>query len=121
MAGTTGRSGGWIFALAFLVGLGGPVRAAEDGLPPRPSGLDLLPANTVAVLTCADTNVLRDRFAGSSFYQMTQDQQLRPLIAALYGNMVDTLAKLQERLGVRFDELLNLTAGELTIAAVAPP
>lgn len=119
------RLGGMIGAGRLVLGvvaLGMAAGAAiAEGLPPRPSGLELLPANTVAVLTCADTNVLRDKFAESSFFQMTNDQQLRPLISALYGNLVDTVAQAQERLGLRFDELLELTAGELTLAAVAPP
>jgi hypothetical protein len=111
----------WFTCLARAASGQDPGPEAGPILPVRPAAIHLLPSNTVAIVTCADTGVLRERFARSSFYAMTEDPQVRPLISALYGNVVDTMAQLQERLGVRFEELLELAAGELTLAAVAPP
>ncbi len=101
-------------SLAMLVAMGSTARAE------RPPAAKLLPQNTVAVFSIADTPDLARRYKNTSAGRMSQDPQLKPLIGQLYGAIIEATAELEEQIGLSLTELLEIPQGEITVALVAP-
>jgi len=96
--------------------VGSGVSAAE-----RPSAERLLPDHTVAMLSVPSVPQLTERFLNSAIGKMSQDPQLRPVMAALYGSLSDLVGEAKDRVGLSLGEMLALPQGEVTVALVAPP
>jgi hypothetical protein len=103
--------------LAFLaaVSLLGASAPAE-----RPSSLELLPQNTVMLLSVVDAPDLAEHFMNTALGRMSQDPQLKPLVGHLYGSLSDAVQEAQEQIGLSLPELLAIPQGELTLATIAP-
>jgi hypothetical protein len=80
-----------------------------------------LPENTVLYLSIRDVPQTAERFKATAIGQMSQDPQLRPLIAHLYGELGEILAGWKDRAGLTLPEILALPQGELAGAMVALP
>lgn len=108
----------WAAAAVFaaVCGVGGGASAAE-----RPSAERLLPDHTVAMLSVPSVPQLTEHFFNSSIGKMSQDPQMRPLMAALYGSLSDLVGEAKDRVGLSLGEMLALPQGEATVALVAPP
>lgn len=87
----------------------------------RPSAERLLPDHTVAMLSVPSVPQLTEHFLNSAIGKMSQDPQLRPLMAALYGSLSDLVGEAKDRVGLSLGEMLALPQGEVTLALVAPP
>ena len=86
--------------------------------PSRPSAMKLLPKDTFAMVSIPDTRELTKRFMNTSTGRMSQDPQMKPLITALYGAVVDAAAEVEQELGLTISEILEIPQGELTVAFV---
>ena len=86
----------------------------------RPPSPKLLPDTTVALLAFPDVPELAERFMGTAMGRMTQDDQVKPLLTALYGSWLDSAAEFEEQIGLTLPELLAIPQGEVTVALVAP-
>jgi hypothetical protein len=84
----------------------------------RPAGHRLLPVDTVAYLRIADIRDLVSRFRETALGRIAREQQVRPLVAQLYGSANDAFQKVEDRVGLTLPELLSLPRGELTVALV---
>lgn len=91
-------------------------RGAEGA---RPPGSRLLPERTVAYVSVSHVPELARRFQNTSLGRMSRDPQVQPLVAHLYGTLVDAVAKFRDRIELGLPDLLSLPQGELTAAVVA--
>ncbi len=87
----------------------------------RPSAERLLPDHTVAMISVPSMPQLSEHFLNSAIGKMSQDPQLRPVMAALYGSLSDLVGEAKDRVGLSLGEMLALPQGEITLALVAPP
>src|SRR5439155_22042186 len=95
------------------------IPAANTAHAARPPAAELLPANTVAYVSVADTNELAKRFMKTSLGRMSQQEKMKPLVAQLYKEVQDLAAPLQDWIGLSLADLLAVPQGELTLAVVA--
>ncbi len=86
----------------------------------RPSTLKLLPKETLAFGSVADSKTLVEKFNTTNMGQMLQEPRIKPLIQQLYGNLRAEMAGVEEQLGVTLDELLTLPNGELAVGVIKP-
>jgi len=86
----------------------------------RPSGPELLPHSTLAMIRIADVPQLAERFQQIALGKVFQDPQMQPLVSRLYGAAQDAFGKNAERLGLPLDQLLSVPQGEICVAFVAP-
>jgi hypothetical protein len=86
----------------------------------RPSAANLLPENTVAYLSVADTNDLSKRFMQTALGRMSQQEKMKPLVAQVYKDIQELAAPLEEFIGLTLNDLLAVPQGEFTLAVVAP-
>ncbi len=105
------------FLVILLCIIGSGVSTA---LAKRPAAPELLPENTVMVLSVVDASDLSKRFMKTALGRMSQDPQLKPLVGHLYGSLSDAVNEAQEQVGLSLPELLAIPQGELTIALIAP-
>ncbi len=103
--------------------LGAILTAVIVATPPvwaaQPDHADLLPAETLAVLSVADVPELSQRFMNTAMGRMGRDPQLKPLVGHLYGSAAKAVAELKDQLGLALDEMLALPQDQLTVALVA--
>lgn len=85
----------------------------------RAPGSRLLPEKTLAYLSISSVPELTRRFQNTSLGRMSRDPQVQPLVADLYGTLVDLVAKFRDRIELGLPDLLSLPQGELTLALVA--
>ncbi len=85
----------------------------------RPPASRLLPERTVVYLSVSNVPELTRRFQNTSLGRMSRDPQVQPLVAHLYGTLVDAVAKFRDRIELGLPDLLSLPQGELTVAVVA--
>jgi hypothetical protein len=103
--------------LAAVVLSPGLTRAQEGGIP---TALDLLPPETVLLLSVPDATELVDRMKESSGGQMLEDPDLRPLAEQLYSSLLGLTTRVEEQLGVSVEQMLKMPQGEVSIAVVPP-
>ena len=96
------------------------VWASSSAWAARPAASRLLPDNTVAVITVPNVPDLAERFMNTALGKMSQDAQMKPLVAHLYGSLSDAVTEVQERVALSLPEMLALPQGELTAALIAP-
>ncbi len=103
-----------ILSASVILGAIGVVHAA------RPSAASLLPDNTVAFVSVADTRDLSKRFMETAIGRMSQQEKIKPLVTQLYQEVQDLAAPLEDWIGLTLADLLAVPQGELTLAVVAP-
>jgi hypothetical protein len=89
-----------------------PARAERAPAP------QVLPETTLAYLRIADAPDLVKRFKETSIGRISTDEQIRPLIAQLYGSASKAFANVEEQVGSSLDEILSLPQGEIVIGLV---
>jgi hypothetical protein len=111
------RAGQTAICLSLLAGLFAAVaRPASAEHVPAPQ---LFPRDTVAFARISDSRQLKERFMNTAMGRMSQDPELKPLLDALYGSLVDAFGVVEAEIGLSLDELLNIPQGEFAIGAVA--
>jgi hypothetical protein len=107
-----------IFALLIsLIGVVGIGYARAE----RPSGPQLLPESTLALLRVPDSREFVAKFREGSMGRMLEDEQVKPLATQLYGTVANAFGQVQDQVGLSLDKILAIPQGELCIAVVAPP
>ncbi len=104
-------------AMAVIIAVGLVVCATRVEAARAP-GNRLLPENTVLYLSISNVPELARRFQNTSLGRMSRDPQVQPLVAHLYGTLVDAVAKFRDRIELGLPDLLSLPQGELTVAVV---
>ena len=105
-------------AIAVLGALMATAVACELARAERPAGHRLLPADTVAYLRIADVRDLVSRFQETAMGRIAREQQVKPMVAQLYGSATEAFRSVEDRVGLTLPELLALPQGELTLAIV---
>lgn len=108
----------WTMA-ALLIWAAAPhrtVRAQQT----HPPAAELLPPETVLLLSVVDAPLLRERLGNTSLGRMSRDPQLQPLVDQLYGSLATAVDAVHDQVGLSLDELLAIPQGELTVALVTP-
>ncbi|MGA2061871.1 MAG: hypothetical protein ABSG67_15400 [Thermoguttaceae bacterium] len=85
----------------------------------RPKAAELLPEDTLGLVSITDTQELAQRFMNTSLGQMSQDPQMKPVVDELYGSMSELVASVKDFIGLSLPEIVNLPHGEVTFAYVA--
>ncbi len=85
----------------------------------RPQAKELLPEDTLGLVSITDTQDLAQRFMNTSLGLMSQDPQMKPVIDQLYGSMSELVASLQDKIGLSLPDIVALPHGEITVAVVA--
>jgi hypothetical protein len=85
----------------------------------RPTAAELLPENTLGLISITDTRVLAERFMNTSLGRMTQDPQMKPLVLQLYASMSELVATVHDIIGLSLPEIMSIPQGEVTFAFVA--
>jgi hypothetical protein len=92
---------------------------AASALAARPKSVELLPEDTLGLVSIADTQDLAQRFMNTSLGQMSQDPQMKPVVDELYGSMSELVASVKDYIGLSLPEIVALPHGEVTFAVVA--
>lgn len=103
--------------LIFALGTGSVLPAAE-----RPSAMKLFPQDTLLFVRLANAREFGLKVKETSTGRMFADPQLAPFVEKLYGGTADMYSdKLEESLGISWDELQELPTGEVALGIVARP
>jgi hypothetical protein len=101
--------------VAALVLACSPVVAAE-----RPSAMKLFPEETLLFVRAANAYEFGQRIRDSSTGRMLADPQLKPFVDEVYGEAGKLYAdRVQEILGITFEDLQKLPHGEVAFGIVA--
>ena len=92
---------------------------AASAFAAQPKASELLPEDTLGLVSISDTQELARRFMNTSLGLMSQDPQMKPVIDQLYGSMSELVASLQDKIGLSLPDILSLPHGEITVACVA--
>src|SRR3954447_21291790 len=103
-----------LLSLAVLLAI------ASDCLAQRPSGPEILPHSTLAMIRVVDVPQLVERFRETATGKIFQDPQMKPLVSRIYGAVQDPFGKNEERVGLPLNQLLSVPQGEICVAFVAP-
>jgi hypothetical protein len=109
----------WFALLGVALALAASV--CRPALAERPSAPRLLPEKTLAYVRVTDTPTLVERFRDTSLGRIVKDEQVRPLVAQLYGSVENAWKQIEDRVGLPLGELLKIPQGEICVAFVAPP
>jgi hypothetical protein len=106
---------GFALAAAAVVGL------ASSALAERPGTPELFPKDTAALVRIPNAPELYQRFMNTSGGQMSQDDQIGPLFAELYGSATELFEQyVQEHVGVSLEDLLSMPQGEVAFGVITP-
>jgi Protein of unknown function (DUF3352) len=83
-----------------------------------PAAARLFPKSTVAFASIANAAEFRGKLLESSWGQMSQNPQLKPLADRLFGTLDKTFAAVEQQLGGSLRELLSIPQGEIAFAVV---
>jgi hypothetical protein len=109
-------SGAASFAAILLFAWGTPAWAE------RPSAMKLFPEESVVFVRISNAHELGERIQQTSIGRMLHDPQLRPFVESLYGKAGELYAHdAQGKLGISWEDLKKLPAGEVAFAVVARP
>lgn len=86
----------------------------------RPIASQLLPDSTLVYLRVADARLLRERFPQTALGRMLNDAQMQPLLGQLYGSLLEGYERVEQRVGLPLERLLDLPQGEICLAVVPP-
>jgi len=85
----------------------------------RPPSIRLLPPETLLLLRVVDSQDLVDRLGRTAPGRIAQEEEMKPLVEEFTASVFRALASLEERSGVKAQDLLAMFDGEVTLAAVA--
>lgn len=83
-----------------------------------PPATKLFPKSTVVFVSIANTAEFHAKLLESSWGQMSQNPQLKPLADRLFGTLNTAFAAVEERLGASLGELLTIPQGEVAFAVM---
>jgi len=104
-----------LFALAIAAST---LLMGANALAERPVAAKLLPDQTMVYVQARSMPDLIEAFRETSMGRITNDEKIKPLVAHLYGSILDAYTQVEERIGLGLAELLSLPQGELCIALV---
>lgn len=105
-----------LLSLAMLVAASQPGVAAEKVPSER-----LLPPNTYAYLSIPSVPELRARFSQTQFGKIADDKAFEDFMEDVKDKFEEISKQVEEKVGLKLDDLLAVPAGELAIAVVQPP
>jgi hypothetical protein len=86
----------------------------------RPVASQLLPDTTLVYVRIDNAKDLAARFQKTATGRMANDPNVKPLIGALYGSLLEAYQRVEEQVGVPLDKLLSIPQGEICFAVVPP-
>ena len=86
----------------------------------RPKAAKLLPENTLVYVQIDNFRQMAEDMQNSNFGRLLQDEQMAPLVEALYGEALSAYEDVKENVGVDLEDLMNLPSGEICFGLVAP-
>jgi hypothetical protein len=86
----------------------------------RPSSPQLLPKETLAYLRIRDTQELVAKFNETGLGKIGQEEQIKPLVADLYGSAAEAFSQIEDEVGLPLEKILALPQGELVVALIDP-
>ena len=104
-----------LFALAIAAST---LLMGANALAERPVAAKLLPDQTMIYLQARSMPDLIKAFRETSMGRITNDPKIKPLVAHLYGSVLDAYTQIEERIGLPMADLLSLPQGEICIALV---
>ena len=107
-----------LFALACLgLLVSRPIRAQEPpAAPTKLTAPQLFPEKTLAYVRVNDVKELKEAMSRSSMGKLSQDEQIRPILAEFYGSLINSTETIREMVGLNLDELLSIPSGEMAVA-----
>lgn len=84
----------------------------------RPAAADILPDYTVAYARVTDVHEVKDKFGETSIGKMLNDPQMQPFVAGVWTAITDSVAQVEDRVGMSLEEVLSIPQGEVAIAFV---
>ncbi len=93
--------------------------AAATASAERAPAPELFPENTVVYFRVSSAPELVEKFQQTGLGRIGADEQIRPLIAQLYGSAAEAFTQVEQRVGSSLDELLKLPQGEIAVGVVA--
>ena len=87
----------------------------------RPSAPEIFPSTTYAMFHIPDIQELGERMQGSAMFAMFSDDEVRPVIEQLYGSVSPSMEAVEEQIGIKIEELLDLPLGEMALGVVGMP
>ena len=86
----------------------------------RPKAAKLLPENTLVYIQIDNFKQMVEDMRDSNFSRLLQDEQMAPLVEALYSEALAAYEDVKENVGVELEDLMNLPSGEICFGLVAP-
>jgi len=87
----------------------------------RPTAPEIFPSTTYAMFHIPDVQELGERMQDSALVEMLSDDEVRPVIEQLYGSVSPSMEAVEEQLGIKIEELLDLPLGEMALGVVGMP
>lgn len=98
---------------AVLFGFNPAAKAERPGTP------ELFPKDTAALIRIPSMPALNERFMNTSLGKMSQDEQIGPLLAELYGSATELFKEhVEGEVGVSLEDILALPQGEVAFGVV---
>ena len=85
-----------------------------------PASDTLLPARTKGYVSVPDVAALQKSFKETQFGRLLADPVMQPFAADLKSQLRDRLSITKDKLGITWDDVQGVVAGELTIAVIQP-
>jgi hypothetical protein len=86
----------------------------------HPSAPKLLPERTVVMVRIRDFPASREKFGATALGRIASDPQVAPLLGKFYEQAQEAYGRVEERVGVPLNRLLELPQGEAWFAVVPP-
>ncbi len=104
-----------LLCLAIMLIVGPTLRAQQLGFGER-----LLPKNTKGVVLVTNVDYLTKQWDQTQVGQLMNDPVMEPFANDLRRQLHDRLSRLQERLGLKLDDLRGVPSGEMDVAMIQP-
>ena len=85
----------------------------------RPPASQLLPENTIFIVSVTNAQDLATRFMNTDLGRMTQDPEMKPFVTQLYASLTELVATVQDQIGLSLPEIVAIPQGEATFAFVS--
>ncbi|TWT34514.1 DUF3352 domain-containing protein [Blastopirellula retiformator] len=82
----------------------------------RPAASDILPDATVVYGRLSNIHEIREKFGETSIGKMMSDPQMQPFVASVWAAVTDSVAQLEDQVGISLDEVLSIPQGEVAFA-----
>ncbi|MCC9608211.1 DUF3352 domain-containing protein [Blastopirellula sp. JC732] len=84
----------------------------------RPAASDILPDNTVIYARLTNVNEVKEKFGQTSIGKMMNDPQMQPFVAGVWLAINDSVAQVEDQVGISLDEVLSIPQGEIAFSLV---